>query len=224
MTKAYKHPLWIAIAALAASACSTAINGPDDAITYREEHPITVDSQAVTLTLPTTSYDRGLSSVDEARLRAFADAYLNKGHGPVTFTASTDTGETRSADVIADAQQVLYDAGVPRSAMTTTAYVATANGSNDVVLSYTHYVATPSACGVWSGVRKRDFQNLRSPNFGCAAQNNLAAMVADPRDLVRPADMTAPDSQIRIRGVQSFREGEVTSSARDAAIATEVSQ
>jgi pilus assembly protein CpaD len=56
---------------------------------------------------------------------------------------------------------------------------------------------------------------MRSPNFGCSMQNNLAAMIGDPRDLVEPAAMTAPDAAIRVRGVKLFREGQVTSSETD---------
>ncbi|MFZ5617384.1 MAG: CpaD family pilus assembly lipoprotein, partial [Pseudomonadota bacterium] len=94
--------------------------------------------------------------------------------------------------------------------------------ARDIIVSYNHYVATPSACGIWEGDRERDYRNMRSPNFGCATQNNLAAMIGDPHDLIEPAEMTPPDSATRIRGVTAFRKGEVTSSATDGEVETEV--
>ena len=74
------------IAALAAG-CAGAWNGRDQAMTVAEEHPISVDSQTVTLTIDLDRSTKELTSVDKARLRAFADSYLTNGHGPLTVTA-----------------------------------------------------------------------------------------------------------------------------------------
>ncbi|MEM6414586.1 MAG: CpaD family pilus assembly lipoprotein [Pseudomonadota bacterium] len=202
------------------SACSSVTNGPDQALTIQEEHPIAVDSQVVTLTLDPSDAEFGISSLDTARLRAFGQSYLIKGHGPITFSTPSDrTG----SGVVVEAKKLLYDAGVAKSAMLDSEFVATQEGANAVILSYTHYVATPSACGVWKGLKDRDRKNLRSPNFGCASQSNLAAMISDPLDLVRAANGSPPDAEFRIRGVQAFREGMAPSSETDSEIEVEVS-
>jgi pilus assembly protein CpaD len=52
-------------------------------------------------------------------------------------------------------------------------------------------------------------------NFGCATQNNLAAMVADPADLVMPRTMTASDAQRRGTVFEKYRKGEITATTRD---------
>ena len=83
-----------AAAAALAGGCAGAWNGADQAISIAEEHPITVDSQIVTLTL---DVDGGaLSATDEARLRAFADAYLTQGHGPLSVTSPSGAGTGRA--------------------------------------------------------------------------------------------------------------------------------
>lgn len=206
--------LLLAAAATSAVGCATQFNGHEHALTIEEQHPISVDSQTVTMTLAQAG--SGLSSLDEARLRAFADSYMRDGHGSITVTSPTDqrAGDVRSA---------LNRYGVPYDAIVEADYRGGDGATRDIILSYTHYVATPSACGIWEGVRERDYRNMNSPNFGCATQNNLAAMIGDPHDLVAPATMTDPDSASRILGVTKFRKGEKSSSQTDSEIKTQVS-
>lgn len=214
MANVLKKLLLLAMAAQAAG-CAARFNGQEHALTVAEEHPISVDSQTVTMTLA-PSADGDLASLDQARLRAFADSYMRNGHGALTVTAPSG-GDGSDAGVL----EALARSGVPAAAVVEADYRGD-GGSRDIILSYTHYVATPSACGIWEGVRERDYRNMRSPNFGCATQNNLAAMIGDPHDLVEPAEMTDPDSATRIRGVTAFRKGEVTSSATDGDVESQI--
>jgi pilus assembly protein CpaD len=207
--------LLLVAAAAASVGCAARFNGAEQALTVAEAHPISVDSQAVTMTIAAADVEAGLSALDAARLKAFADSYLRNGHGFLTVTAPGG-GEAAAATV----RDALFDHGVPQAQMAEAAYREGA--ARDVILSYTRFVATPSACGVWEGVRERDYRNMRSPNFGCATQNNLAAMVGDPHDLVEPAEMSDPDAEFRIRGVGRFRKGEVTSSKTDSAVESQV--
>ena len=39
-------------------------------------------------------------------------------------------------------------------------------------------------CPNWDRAASPDFQNQQMPNYGCAVSGNVAAMVADPQDLV----------------------------------------
>jgi pilus assembly protein CpaD len=39
-------------------------------------------------------------------------------------------------------------------------------------------------CPNWSGVSQPNFDNRTMPNFGCAVNGNIAAMVANPQDLI----------------------------------------
>lgn len=203
--------LLLVTAAASTVGCAAQFNGQEQALTIAEQHPISVDSQTVTMTFAPAGGE--MSSLDESRLRAFADSYMRNGHGALTVTAPADM----NAASIRDA---LNRFGVSPSSIVEADYRGGAAG--DVILSYTHYVATPSACGLWEGLRERDYRNMNSPNFGCATQNNLAAMIGDPHDLVEPAAMTAPDSATRIRGVTSFRKGEDTSSESNSEIDTEI--
>lgn len=194
--------LLLAAAAASAAGCASQFNGQEQALTVTEQHPISVDSQTVTMTLSPVSGE--ISSLDESRLRAFADSYMRNGHGALAVTAPADSGA-------AGVRDTLNRFGVPLASIVEADYRG-GGAAADVILSYTHYVATPSACGLWEGLRERDYRNMNSPNFGCATQNNLAAMIGDPHDLIEPAAMTDPDSTTRILGVGKFRKGEDTSS------------
>lgn len=211
------------LAPLALPACSTVVNGRDQAISVAEEHPIAVDSQVVTLTL-SVGDEAGLSAVDRARVRAFAQSYLVNGHGPVSVTTPGGSGDDLAAgQAAADARAALDAAGVDAADVQAAGY-RSGEARRDLVLSYVRYVATASECGVWTGTLVRDFRNLRSPNYGCATQNNLAAMVADPHDLVEPAAESPADSNARSRMIDAFRKGEKTASAVDGDIKADVAK
>ncbi len=209
---------------LSASACASAFNGQQHAMTVAEEHPISVDSQTVTLTIDADETTTDLSDMDKARLRAFADAYLSSGHGALTITAPSGTEQDLDGQEMAsDIRKALNEAGVPWSALSGATYRTGDGAGNQIIASYTHYVATPSACGDWTGGMNRKYRNLRSKNFGCSSMNNLAVLLADPHDLVAPAGVTPRDAVVAVRGFQAYREGEVKVSDIDSEISTEVS-
>lgn len=223
-TKSYRLVLLASLSALA-SGCAGAWNGAGQALTVAEEHPISVDSQVVTMTMPLETQGSALSSMDKARLRAFSDSYLTSGYGPLTITApegaSSDAAGQKLAAQIRD---YLHETGVNADAINAAVYRVGSDRKRDLILSYTHYVATAPVCGVWDGMRKRDYGNLRSPNFGCAQQNNIAAMVADPRDLVTPADSTSPDANARARMLKMYRAGQPTTTTTDANATVQIAQ
>ena len=210
-------------ALLLSTACSTALNGPENAETIAEMHPIAVDSQVVTLTIDSDPSTTDISQMDKARLRAFAATYMRKGHGPLTVTAPSGTSEDFDGQEMAsDIRKALHEAGVPWSAISGATYRTGGDNGQQLIVSFTQYVATPSSCGDWSGIRKRDYKNLRSPNFGCATMNNFAAMIDDPHDLIAPSEADSTDAPARVRAIQAHRAGEVTITETDQAIQTRV--
>ncbi|WP_428407686.1 CpaD family pilus assembly protein [Hyphococcus sp.] len=225
MNASLKKIALLSAASLSLSACAGGMfNGPQDALTVAETHPIAVDSQVMTLTISGDVSTSDLSNVDKARLRAFADAYLTNGHGPLTVTAPSGAGNDRNDhEAAADIRQALNDSGVPWSVIHGATY-RTGEASNDeIILSFTRYVATPSPCGIWTGEKSRSYKNLRSANMGCATMNNYAAMIADPHDLIAPAASAPVDGQSVVRVIQAYRAGEVTASEVDSNIDAETS-
>jgi len=79
-----------------------------------------------------------------------------------------------------------------------------------VRLRFERYHASVPPCGDWSVNLAASYDNRPYPNLGCAMQANIAEMVADKRDLVRPRTMTPPDAARREKVFEEYRRGDVT--------------
>ena len=69
-------------------------------------------------------------------------------------------------------------------------------------------------CPDWSATSDMNFNNATSPNFGCALNSNLAAMVADPQDLLEGKKGTG-ETVIATsnKAISTYREMEPTGKA-----------
>jgi pilus assembly protein CpaD len=65
-------------------------------------------------------------------------------------------------------------------------------------------------CPDWSSAG-RDSAALTDSNYGCAVNSNLAAMVANPQDLLHGKVDTGTDSDSATRAVKAWREAAATS-------------
>lgn len=65
-------------------------------------------------------------------------------------------------------------------------------------------------CPDWSGWSQPNFTASTSPNFGCASNRNLAAMVANPEDLVRGQDTVNSDARTVAKALKSYRDARPT--------------
>ncbi len=69
------------------------------------------------------------------------------------------------------------------------------------------YVAIAPDCPDWSHKPSPNYQNYNQRNFGCADAANLAAMVADPKDLAMGANMGAQIGDPATKPVADYRAG-----------------
>ena len=70
------------------------------------------------------------------------------------------------------------------------------------------FVAEGPECGNWPTNLGREPQNLPHTNLGCATQHNLAAMVANPADLVQPRGESPSWTQRRTVVFEKYRSGQ----------------
>lgn len=56
----------------------------------------------------------------------------------------------------------------------------------------------------------RDSAALTDSNYGCAVNSNLAAMIADPMDLIHGKTSDLPDTLVAHRAIKQWREAEPT--------------
>ena len=77
------------------------------------------------------------------------------------------------------------------------------------------YVAEAPECGQWPINVAYEPNNLPMANTGCASQRNLAAMVANPADLVAPRTMTPRSGERRDVTWDKYQKGETTASQKN---------
>ena len=72
-----------------------------------------------------------------------------------------------------------------------------------VVTRSTAYVP---GCPDWSKKSESEFWGASHSNYGCATNSNVAAMVADPEDLISGRDSGGANTRSGVRAVQDFNE------------------
>lgn len=196
----------VLLATAGLAACAAPFNGPDAITDERLIYPITVAPHMETLRVP---YSAGGMTPDmDERLTAFTRDYLEHGNG--ALSVSVPYGDESARRYYATR---LSQLGVPawRIMIGST---ETASQAGAVELSYIRYAAASPPCGDWSKNMGDTSANLNGPNFGCATQHNIAAMVADPRDLVAPRREDAADAQRRMTVFDKYRKGQPTPTER----------
>lgn len=208
------------------AACSSVfpVNDGRHTLDVRDNHPVAVDPGVVTLSIGIDPSVSGIPAIDRSRLHAFVSAYMNDGHGPLTISVpSGGVADAGGQELAARIRNALYEEGVPWTSMAGASYrVSGVQEGHFVVLSYTHYVATASECGIWTGEMEARNRRQHSPDFGCAVIGNIAAMVGDPRELREPAAVSDRDAALATRAIKLYRSGEQTSSAIDGDISATV--
>ena len=183
--------------------------------TVGERYPIKVTRSMARLDVDVDGAKR-LAGDDRARVAQFARDYRARSSGAM-IVARPDGGPNHvaAATKVASIQRELREAGVPPAAISYRIYQAGASDrAAPVILTYETFEAISPECGNWQQNTANTYTNRPYPDFGCATQQNLAAMVADPRDLVEPRAMTPADAGRRGVIMEAWRKGEQTQSTR----------
>jgi len=142
--------------------------------------------------------DGSLGPAEEARLDAWFRS-LQLGYGDAIYVDGPYVDGAR-ADVARVAGR--YGMLVSNGAPITTGAVAP--GSVRVIVSRTR--ASVPNCPNWSVPSQPNLENATMSNFGCAHNSNLAAMVANPEDLVHGREGTGlSDATTASRAIGIYR-------------------
>jgi pilus assembly protein CpaD len=74
-----------------------------------------------------------------------------------------------------------------------------------VIITFQRKIAVTPECGDWSEDIAVTGKNEPPPDFGCATQNNIAAIVANPEDFEVPRTATPPDAMRRNQVFVDYR-------------------
>ena len=182
-----KNILSAALIATALSGCGTigqkiGANGNNTSL-YSVNQPV-VERANYAMDVNVDSYD-GMGANQKARVSDWFDA-LKLGFGDriaVDFGDGFENGVVKQdvIDLAALHGMVLVDAAPVTEG-------AIAPGPARIVV--TRSTASVPNCPNWTKTTEANYNSSNHPNYGCAINGNLAAMVADPEDLVRGRDAT----------------------------------
>lgn len=168
-------------------------------------HPITAEPVYRSLKLPATQV---LSTGDTSDLSAFVDDYLSRGNGAISVTVPQGPSSSQTITALGER---LVDLGVPRSRILV-GVQDTADGR--VEIGYVSFQAHTDPCGDWSVNAGDTSNNLPMPNFGCSVQQNIAAQVADPRDLVQSRGLGPSDTARRMQVLNKYEQAQTTAAQK----------
>ncbi len=179
---------------------------PDD---YRTNHPIVIAEKEETLDLPVGASDRGATSPQRASLEGFLAGY-DKSAAPVLniIAPSGSANAVAAADAAHDFANIARENGVPSSRIMIASYQASPEEvSAPVRVSFAAMRAQTGKCGRWPKDILESSENKHYANFGCSYQNNVAAQIANPADLLGPRKQTPIDPANRAVVIGDYQDG-----------------
>lgn len=157
---------------------------------------------------------QALSPAQSAALADLVGRWRDAGDGPVRIQTPSRGGEEayRAAALVQDA---LYGLGLRPDQVQVANYEPGARIRPPIVVGFTRYEAQGPRCGRnWSNFTATSANGVTA-NFGCANTANVAAMIANPADLLRPRTMDPSDADRRDTVLGKYRQGQITSTAKD---------
>lgn len=157
-----------------------------------------------------------LGGPERDAVKYFAAAYQDEGHGAVIISRpSNGPDDIAAMRAAADARAVLLAEGVGVREIVEGPYDATGARSAPLVLSYRTWEAVVANCPDISHYQLASTAtNSSSRSLGCAVSSNLAAMIANPGELVAAAEQSPADSNRRLIVLSKYRNGEPTTAER----------
>jgi pilus assembly protein CpaD len=206
----------IVLAALTLAGCASADNQlAKNARTPTELYQLHAQDQSDEIMLAV--HAGALSQAQRDALDALASRWREGGaraiqisapHGPVDSVAAYKSAQA--------ARDRLITLGVPAEAISQRSYDAPDDPKAPLLIEFTRFDAVVPACGrSWENLTATE-ANVVQSNFGCAVTANMAAQIADPADIAEPRTGGSADAARRAMVIDSYRKGQVTSSASDA--------
>jgi pilus assembly protein CpaD len=211
----------VAVLALAGCSSTDYDGGFDDIYTeqlHYQRHPIEVSKGTMKLSLKTHAHS--LSESQENAVLRLGEEARSAATGHVYV--STPSGSRYGKAIAGQASALLVRQGIAPSLIVHKSY---GGGRYDpVVISYGRTFASVAPCGDWSEELNETYTNDPYPNMGCAQQQNIAAMVANPQDIATPRGSDPSDPMRRSQVFTDYRTPKDTATPIEEAKTVTVSQ
>lgn len=178
---------------------------PDD---YRTRHPIMIAEKEFKLDVAVGAGDRGMTKAQKQTLEGFLSNYDRSANPVLSIMKPIGSKNEVAAGYAAnDFAGVAHRNGIDSGRVVVTAYQAgSPEVSAPIRVSYINVAAQTDKCGRWPDDLLKTTENKNWANFGCAYQNNLAAQIANPNDLLGPRKPTEIDAENRGAVIEDYRE------------------
>lgn len=210
-----KRPFASAVFALAAglavTGCASMSGGPEAPMTPLSRYSLQVEPGLDRIALAV--HDQGLSSNQHAALRDLAARYDASGAGQVRIEspAGDDPVAVEQAWAV---RAFLQAAGVPGDRIQMAAYNAP-DPRAPVLAGFETVRAHIPDCSREARDMGARTSNQSSSGLGCAITANMAAQIADPRDILGARPMTPADSGRAAVVFDNYRRGQISSTPQE---------
>jgi len=176
---------------------------------YRTKHPIVVSQSEVTSDILVNPSMRGMSFEIQNKVTEFVGRYNRSGSGQLRVIIPSGSHNERAARAVSgDIVNYMRSQGVASSKISLERYHASNHGDAATLrLSYdTTAAKVHSECGQWTEDLLANSENVNYQNYGCATQNNLAEIIANPEDLISPRGQSEIDATRRDNVINDWRD------------------
>jgi pilus assembly protein CpaD len=167
-------------------------------------------------------HDQGLSANQRDAIGQLAARYSAAGYGAITVEAPAGEDPVAVQQTYA-VRSALQAAGVPGERIRIAAYNAPDPRAPVLAGFETVRAAVPN-CALTAGNLGSRFSNQSSNGFGCAVTANMAAQIADPRDILGARAMTPADSGRAAVVFENYRKGETSSTPQEFLVNGQISR
>lgn len=176
---------------------------------------IEVAERTETLEIVLDPANNQLTSKQRDQIANFVRVFSDVGQGQLSIALPEGSSNPQSAiGAVAEAREIAWENGVNYKEIE-----GRASGFDFqpvMTLSFTRFEALAPDC---EGFGTVDISYIRSngdlPNLGCSVRTNIAAMIADPADLLGNRQLDPSDSERRYNTFLAYRQGEQTASERN---------
>lgn len=179
-------------------------------------HDIQVVEDTVVLEVPMSNAESGIPYYQRKKVQAFLADYKSRGvrHGPLILSVPLGSPWGQQLKTGVDQTvQLAYEYGVQD--LKRSDYESNGSPEAPMVLAFTAYRAIAPNCPSLASIdMTASASNDTTPAFGCAMQANLAAMIADPADLIGARPFDAADTLRRVDVLTKYRAGQSTATER----------
>ncbi|MDP3895231.1 MAG: CpaD family pilus assembly lipoprotein [Mesorhizobium sp.] len=175
---------------------------PDD---YRTNHPIVVGEKQESIDVPVAVDGYRLTRGQRDVVEGFLYPYDRKAASPVTILVPDGAANSAAASsVVVELGRAMRRQGVT-NVFVQSYQVGQPDVSAPLRVTYTAIRASTGKCGRWPEDLNDNPENRHWANFGCSYQNNLAAQIADPHDLLGPRRSTEIDAENRTVAIDTYQ-------------------